>query len=174
MPTKRLLWPVFLLVIAAISCGAEATPSIAVASHHDRQTVRDSAITLSGTATDPAGVTSITVSLNRGPEQEAAWNGSGAEPPENASWSIPLKLSEGANIIVVNATDSANETATLTILIDYSIPQGSSAGVILSVGSILVGVLLIALVAFRVRGAPPPEEEAASAASFEGPKDESE
>ena len=165
------MWSVFLLVMAVISCQAEAMPSIAVASHHDRHTVRDSAITLSGTAADPAGVTSITVSLNRGPPQEAVWNGSGALPPENASWSIPLKLSEGANIIVVNATNSENQTANLTILIDYSIPQGTSVGVILSVGSISVAILLIALVAFRVKGASPPEEDVGSAVKFEGPKD---
>lgn len=160
MPTKRLLLLLFILfVLAATTCGAAALPSITVASHNDRQTVHDSTVTLSGTASDPAKVASIAMSLNRGPWTEAQWNGSMSNPQENASWSIRLELSEGANVIVVNATNAANESATRTLLIDYSIRSSDNSGVILAGGLMLAVIVLIALVAFRVKRAPPPPDE---------------
>ena len=110
------------------------------------------------------------MSLNRGPGMEAVWNGSRTDPKENASWSIPLQLSEGANVIVVNATDSANESDIRTLLVDYSIPTSNGAGVILAGGSIIVVILLIALVALRVRRPPPSRAEDGAKTIDEAPE----
>jgi hypothetical protein len=160
-----------MLALASMSFAAEAAPSIEISSHRSEQTVRDGAITLSGTASDPVGITVILVSVNRGPWQDATWNGSREDPKVSATWSIRLPLLEGANMISVNVSNSANETANKTILIDHSIPQSDNGGVILAGGGITMVVVLIALLAFRVKRSPPQAEDTGTVVKVEAPKD---
>jgi hypothetical protein len=172
MPTRKFVYSVIVIyALASMSLAAEAAPSIEVTSHRSGQTVRDGAITLSGTASDPDGITVILVSINRGPWQDATWNGSRDDPKVNATWSVRLPLLEGANLIVVNVTNSANETANKTILIDHSSPQSDNGGVIVAGGGITLLVVLIALLAFRVKRSPPQAEDSQTVVKVEAPKE---
>ena len=147
-----------LLIIVAISGAAAAQPSITITSHHEAQTVKDSSITLRGTASGSAGIVSVNVSLNRGSWQ-AASNAS-ISAPQNATWSIPLQLQEGANIIVVNVTDAENASAQQTILINYQVGSPDNSGVLLAAGVVVLVVIMIVILAIRPKKAPPPQDNA--------------
>ncbi|MBP6821781.1 MAG: hypothetical protein KA368_09565 [Acidobacteria bacterium] len=72
-------------------------------------------IALSGTATDPGGITVVRWSNNRG--------GSGTATGTTA-WSIPtISLLPGENIITVTAWDSAGNAGSATLTINYQTPQ---------------------------------------------------
>ena len=147
-----------LLIIAAISGAAAAQPAVTIISHHEGQTVKDGSITLRGTASGTAGIVNINVSLNRESWQAAESNVSFSIPQTNASWSIPLKLQEGANIIIVNATDAENASSLQTILINYQIGSSDNSGVLLAAAVVLFAIVIMAVLAFRVKKAPPPPE----------------
>ena len=160
---------IVLFACAAASAGVQAAPSMDISSHHDRQTVKDSAIVLSGTASDPAGIAAVTVSLNRGPWKSAELTDQGAGPGGNVSWSVRLELSEGANIIAINATNSANDTTIQNMLIDYSIQQGENGGIILAAGCIIAASVIIALLALRARPPRPRAEDDSAVVKVKAP-----
>jgi hypothetical protein len=143
---------VAVLALAAVPAGSWAAPSVEVSSHHDRQTVGDEAITLSGTASDPDGIMAVEVSVNRGPWVPAELAGAGQGG--NVSWSARLRLAEGANVIAVNVTNATNATSTRTIVINYSIPQGGNGGVILAAGGIIAAVVVLGVLVTRARRPP--------------------
>ena len=67
--------------------------------------VRTNSITLTGTASDPSGVSSVNVSLDRG---------SVGSSQGTTSWSAVLNLAPGSNTVTVTATDSANNVTVVT------------------------------------------------------------
>jgi hypothetical protein len=95
-------------------------PSITITSHTAGQVVNASSITLTGTATDQGmggnGVTSVTV--NGAPAGGTAIGGA------TATWSSPVTLVNGPNVLTVMASDIGGNTRTLqiTIVRDATIP----------------------------------------------------
>lgn len=148
---KRTVLPVVLAIFAVLFSTAAAQPAIEVTSHHDGETVKFSNMVLRGNASDPAGILSVNVSQNGGPWRTASGN---------ESWSIPLDLLEGANVIVIVATSLENNSTTQTIVIDYSIGGSDNSGVLLAGVIIIFTVFIIVFVAMRFKRAPPPEEKA--------------
>ncbi|MCD6565049.1 MAG: hypothetical protein J7K53_03815, partial [Bacteroidales bacterium] len=74
-------------------------------------------ISLAGTASDNVALQSVTWTQNGGQVQNAIGT---------TDWSIPsFTLVEGANNIVVTATDTSGNTASDTIVINYTKPQGT-------------------------------------------------
>lgn len=140
-----------LAIFAVLLSTAAAQPAIEVTSHHDGQTVGFSSIVLRGNASDPSGIQAVNVSQNSGPWRTASGN---------ESWSIPLELLEGANVIVIVATDLEGNSTTETIVISYSIGGSDGSGVFLAAAIIIFTVVLIVLVALRFKRVPPPEEKA--------------
>jgi len=147
LPTLALL----LLTFAPSMALADA-PVLQLSSHHDGQTVHSRDIILSGIASSPVGIASVDVSLNAGPWEQAAGN---------ESWSIPIHLMEGANIIIVNATDLDANSTRQTVLIAYTITTSDNSGVILAAAVVAVMIALMVIVALRLKPAPPPAENGA-------------
>lgn len=148
---KRTVLLVVIAILTLLSATAAAQPSVEVTSHHDGETVKFSNIVLRGNASDPSGVSSVNVSLNRGPWRTATGN---------ESWSIPLDLVEGPNVIVIVALSLDNNYTTQTIVIQYSIGGSDNSGVFLAGAIIVITIIMIVFVALRFRRAPPPEEKA--------------
>ena len=90
-------------------------PFINITSHSPGQTVTTSSVTISGTATDSnAGGNGVSnVSVN-GQTVTGTASGSGT-----ANWSRTLTMAMGPNTITVSVRDSLNNTASLTITLDY-------------------------------------------------------
>jgi len=125
-------------------------PSLVVTSHRDRETVKESRVTLRGTAADGSGIRSVEVRVNGG-----NWTGASG----NLSWSLPIKLEEGHNTVSVRATDSfGNPTQQdLSIVLDTSTRDNS--GILLSAAVIIPVVALLVLFATRRKAAPAGESE---------------
>jgi hypothetical protein len=153
-PSPFVALPVLALLVLsfAASMAPADGPVLQLSSHHDGQTVHSGDIILSGIASSPVGIASINVSLNAGPWEQAAGN---------ESWSIPLHLMEGANIIMVNATDLEANSTQQTVLIAYTITASDNSGVILAAAVVAVIIALMVIVALRLKPAPPPPENGA-------------
>ena len=101
-------------------------PALTISSHTNGQTVSSASITISGTATDSGrGGNGATVTVNG-----QAATGGAVTGNTTASWSRPLTLSPGANIITVQAADSRGNTATQAITVNYSIAPVTGATLI--------------------------------------------
>jgi PGF-pre-PGF domain-containing protein len=83
-------------------------PTLIVAQPLENATVAASSITVSGTATDASGISSVTV------------NGNGVEVAPDGAFSASLALAEGANTITVVATDKSMNAATITRTVTYT------------------------------------------------------
>jgi hypothetical protein len=120
-------------------------PVLVITSHRDRETVKESRITLRGTASDASGVQSVEVSINGG--DWAAASG-------NLTWSLPVRLEEGRNSVSVRATDLAGNVAeqNISIVLDTAVKDNS--GLLLASAVIIPVVALIVLFILR-RRAPP-------------------
>jgi hypothetical protein len=78
-------------------------PAIAITAPADASIVEQADVTVSGTAADPTGtVESVTV------------NGTAVSLQPDGSWSTPLTLTEGSNLVTAVATDATGNTATAT------------------------------------------------------------
>jgi hypothetical protein len=123
-------------------------PVLAITSHHDGETVRESRITLRGTASDAGGVGSVEVSLNGG--DWAAASG-------NLTWSLPVRLEDGRNSVSVRATDLAGNAAEQNISVTLDTTVKDNTGVLLAAAVIIPVVALIVLFILR-RRAPPAKD----------------
>jgi len=85
-------------------------PTVAITSPTTAVTYRTSAatVTLGGTASDSVGVTQVSWANNRG--------GSGTATG-TTTWSAPIALLTGANVVTVTAGDAAGNTRTTTITV---------------------------------------------------------
>jgi fibronectin type 3 domain-containing protein len=109
--------------ITIIYAPAATPPSITIAapSASGAYASTTSTVAISGTASDPAGVTSVTWTNKQG--------GSGTATG-TTTWSIPaVALRAGANVVIVTAHDAAGGlTAAATITITYT-PSGSGPSI---------------------------------------------
>jgi len=109
-----------------------AAPTLAITSHTNGQTLSTASVTIAGTATDSGrggnGVSSVTVN------GQAATGGS-VTGSATASWSRALTLSQGANTITVQATDSQGNIATQSITLNYTIAPVTGATLTASAAS---------------------------------------
>jgi hypothetical protein len=127
-----------------------APPAIAVTSHKDRETVKESKITLRGTAADESGVRSVEVAVNGGP-----WaNASG-----NLTWSLPVRLEQGRNSVSVRASDAVGNAAWQNLSIVLETPAQDNSGVLLAAAVIIPVVALILLFSIRRKATPAGETE---------------
>jgi Glucodextranase, domain B len=85
-------------------------PSLAITSPADGSSTTNPHATISGTATDSAGITSLTV------------NGQAVNVAGNGSWSAPVVLAAGANQITAVATDADGFTTTRQLTVTYTPP----------------------------------------------------
>jgi hypothetical protein len=83
-------------------------PSVSIASPGNGATLSTPSVTVSGTAADSAGLTSVTVD--------------GQAVSTSGAWSTSVSLKEGANTITATATDQAGLTASASILVTYTPP----------------------------------------------------
>jgi hypothetical protein len=81
-------------------------PSVSITSPGNGTTLSTPSVTVSGTATDGAGLTSVTVD--------------GQAVSTSSPWSTNVSLKEGANTITATATDQAGLTASASILVTYT------------------------------------------------------
>ena len=126
--------------------GTDTTPpAIAITSHHDRETLKESKITLRGTASDAGGLLAVEVSVNRG-----AWTPA-AEP---SAWAVPIRLAEGRNTVSARATDLAGNVAyqNISIVVDNSVRDNT--GILLAAAVIIPVAAVIVLFTTRRKPAP--------------------
>ena len=92
-----------------------APPSISLTSPSANYTTASSSVTLTGTASDNVGVSSVSWSNDRG--------GSGTASG-TTSWSASVVLQNGTNVLIVTAKDAAGniKTAGLTVTSSQSLP----------------------------------------------------
>jgi Glucodextranase, domain B len=83
-------------------------PSVSIGSPGNGATLSTPTVTVSGTAADGAGLTSVTVD--------------GQAVSTGGAWSTNVSLKEGANTITATATDQAGLTASTSILVTYTPP----------------------------------------------------
>jgi Glucodextranase, domain B len=81
-------------------------PSVSISSPGNGATLSTPSVTVSGTAADGAGLTSVTVD--------------GQAVSTSGVWSTDVPLKEGANTITATATDQAGLTASASILVTYT------------------------------------------------------
>src|SRR3989344_3759731 len=90
-------------------------PNVSIISPTNNSTVNTSSITVTGTASDPSGVSSVTV------------NGVNAQTTNSYSnWTANVTLTEGANTLNSRAVDSRNNIANSSITVTYTVPVGGS------------------------------------------------
>lgn len=84
--------------------------------------------TASGSAQDNTGLASVAVTVN-GVAQAVTTSPDTATSPTTTNWSTPFTLTSGANVIVVTAMDTSNNTATQTrtVFLDTQAPTVSIA-----------------------------------------------
>jgi len=90
---------------------AAFAPSLAIASPGDGSNSTTPSITVAGSATDDAGIASLTV------------NGHAASVQSNGSWSAPVALSPGSNTITAVATDNDGISSQKQITVTYVPPS---------------------------------------------------
>lgn len=115
-------------------------PVLSILGPRDLAEVKDTGLTVQGTASDESGIRLVTVRLN------------GADPVAaqgNTSWSLRLTLKEGRNTISITAEDLAGNLASQSISVIYKTEPPGSGGVILAVAVLVLLVVLIALASFR-------------------------
>jgi hypothetical protein len=95
---------------AEVAQDAQSPPSVAITAPADGTTVAATPVTVSGTASDNKGVTSLQV------------NGADVALASDGTWSTPLALTEGANTITAVAKDATGNQATATRSITYTKP----------------------------------------------------
>jgi hypothetical protein len=83
-------------------------PSVSITSPGNGTTLTTSTVTVSGTAADSAGLTSVVVN--------------GQAVSTSGVWSANVSLKEGANTITATATDQAGLTASSSITVNYTPP----------------------------------------------------
>src|SRR6185369_14268194 len=107
-------------------------PSLSITSHSDGQTVSNSTITLSGTASDSGrgnnGISSVTVNGVNASGGTASGSGT-------ANWSRNLTLNQGANNITVVARDNSSNQNSTTKSITVNYQPVDSTGPSLSITS---------------------------------------
>lgn len=123
-------------------------PSLALTSHKDRETVKEPGVTLRGSSSDESGVRSVEVMVNG-----RAW----VTASGNATWSVPIRLEEGSNTVLVRATDFAGNTAQRNISLVLSAPIKENSGVLLAAAIVIPIVVMIVLFATRRRPRPAAE-----------------
>lgn len=102
--------------VKALAQGAVSAfaPSLAITSPANGATVSNPHATITGTATDGAGITSLTV------------DGQPVSVAADGSWSVPVVLAAGANQITAVASDADGLTTTRQLTVTYAPPvQGS-------------------------------------------------
>lgn len=123
-------------------------PALAITSHKDRETVKEASTTIRGTASDASGVRLVEVMVNGG-----AW----ASATGNTTWSLPIKLEEGTNMIRVRASDPGGNLAAFNISIVLSISTKDNSGIILA--SALIIPVVAVLIMFVMRRKAPPADK---------------
>jgi hypothetical protein len=99
--------------------GDTTAPTVAISSPvPPTAAVSSSPATVSGTAADNVGVTSVSWSNGR-------TGGSGAATG-TTSWSASIPLAPGNNLITITARDAAGNAATATITLDFTPPGGDA------------------------------------------------
>jgi hypothetical protein len=93
---------------------AQSPPSVAIAAPAEGATVNATPVTVTGTASDNKGVTSLKV------------NGADVSVGGDGTWSAPVTLSEGANTITAVAEDAAGNEGTATRSITYTKPASTT------------------------------------------------
>jgi hypothetical protein len=102
--------------VAPATAAAEATLSPTVAIATAAQTVSAASIAVSGTATDAVGLTGVTV------------GGQAVEVAENGGWSRTVSLTEGANPVVVRATNVYGAVTERQVVITRTTPADNNGG----------------------------------------------
>ena len=117
-----------------------AGPSLAITAPADGTTVSNGALTVTGTASDPYGIQSLTV------------NGAAATVAADGTWSAPLTLHQGANTITAVATNKGGASTTVSRSITFTpvVPPPPKPSNVFSISSVKVdkngkGVLLLSL-----------------------------
>ncbi|MGE0025953.1 MAG: hypothetical protein AB7O78_08500 [Thermoleophilia bacterium] len=90
-----------------------AGPAVTVTSPADGSSQRDAQVSVAGTATDPSGVSTVTV------------NGNGVTPAANGAFSATALLQTGPNAITVVATDGAGNSTTRTLNVVRPAPNAA-------------------------------------------------
>lgn len=98
------------LTAAGTSTGDSTNPKISITSPSANDTFSTAQITVSGTASDNVGVTSIEVKLGSGRWEQA----SGANP-----WSASVTLDPGPNTIYARAKDTSGLTTETSVTVNY-------------------------------------------------------
>jgi hypothetical protein len=88
-------------------------PTITISAPTNGQVVTTPSITVSGTASDNVGVSKVEVKMGSGSWQVASGT---------TSWSKPVTLSPGSNIISARATDTAGNTMETSTSVTYNPP----------------------------------------------------
>ena len=118
---------VSITVSYAPPAGDTTSPTVAITSHTNNQTVTSSPVTVAGTATDSGlgnnGISSVTVN-------GVAATGGTATGSATANWSRSTTLSPGANTITVVARDASTNqnSTTVSITVSYTPPAGDTTG----------------------------------------------
>jgi hypothetical protein len=112
--------------------GDTTAPTISITSPTSSPTMSTSTspLTISGSASDAVGVTSVTWANSAG--------GSGTATG-TTSWSFSASLTEGSNVVTVTAHDAAGNTGTDTLTITYTPPSltpGTASVTTLNVGTL--------------------------------------
>jgi len=126
-----------------------APPALAITSHKDRETVKEASVTVRGSVSDPGGVRLVEVGVNGGAFVSATGN---------STWSLPIRLEEGSNTIVVRASDLGGNFAELNISIVLSTAADDNSGILLASALIIPVVALIILFVMRRKALPAGEE----------------
>jgi hypothetical protein len=98
------------LTAAGTSTGDSTNPEISITSPSSDETFSTAQITVSGTASDNVGVTSVDVKLGSGSWEQA----SGANP-----WSASVTLDPGPNKIYARAKDTSGLTNETSVTVNY-------------------------------------------------------
>jgi len=100
--------------------GDTTPPAISITAPTSGSTASTSStpITIGGTASDAVGVTAVTWA-------NPATGGSGTATG-TTSWSVPIPLASGSNVITVTARDAANNSSSDTITVTYTPPAGDT------------------------------------------------
>jgi hypothetical protein len=113
----------FTWTVAAAPTADTTAPSVAISAPTSSASFSSSAstITLSGTASDSVGVTSVSWANNRG--------GSGAASG-TSSWGVPsVGLQVGTNVITVTARDAAGNVGTAALTVTHTVPDTTAPAV---------------------------------------------
>lgn len=103
------------LTAAGTSTGDSTPPDITITSPLSNDTVSTADVTVSGTASDNVGITSVETKLGSGDWEQA----SGADP-----WSASITLYLGSNTIYARATDTTGLVTETSVIVNYAISTG--------------------------------------------------